>query len=65
MVKNYVKKPEKTKNHEKKMKKKFAIFKRSPIQVLTGLDAAASRPLSDPKFQAKELKYFLLHSLYI
>ena len=39
MVKNYVKKPKKTKNHEKNGGKN-SIFQRSPIQVLTGLDAA-------------------------
>ena len=61
MVKGYVKKPEMTKNHEKKRKKNFPIFHRSPIQVLTGLDAAASRPLNDPKKYAQNVEYFFLH----
>ena len=42
-----MKKPEMTKNQEKNEKKNSQFFKRSPIQVLTGLNAAASRPLSD------------------
>ena len=43
---------EKAWNDEKSLKekeKKFTIFQRSPIQVLTGLDAAATLPQSDLK----------------
>ena len=44
-----MKKPEMTKNHEKKWEKNSQFFKRSPIQVLTWLNAAASRSLNDPE----------------